>query len=134
MLKALYFANLDPDHFVIHGSAALWVCGLRRRISDVDVVARGSAWARALEHADFKVRPAPLSRDDMVLLHRGRIEVSKRWVTDDSDTDRLIARADVIGGLRFARKEDILRSKRKLNRIKDQRDIAALCYLPPCPR
>lgn len=116
--------DLDPDHFVIFGSAPLAIHGLRTRISDLDVVARGDVWRRV------SIIGTPIkgeySGDLGWQLGNGHIEFFDRWITDDWDTDALIDGADIFGGIRFASLTEVLRYKEQLKRPDDLADIAAI--------
>lgn len=124
MIGRLIALELEPADFVIFGGAPLLVHGLRRNIRDVDVVARGSAWERAVKLGV----PATgvLSGAPMVHFWGGLIEVSAEWISPEWDVNELIERADIIGGLRFARLSDVLAYKRSLGRPKDRHDIVLL--------
>jgi hypothetical protein len=116
--------NLNPDHFVIFGSAPLAVHGLRTRISDLDVVARGDVWRRV------SIMGTPIkgeySGDLGWQVGDGHIQFFDRWITDEWDTGALIDEADVFGGIRFASLTDVLRYKERLKRPNDLADIAAI--------
>ncbi|WP_182875644.1 hypothetical protein [Microbispora sp. H10670] len=115
--------NLPHGTYVICGSAALFVRGLRARIGDLDVVATGPAWdiATSLDAP----RPA-LSGHGLVVHHpTAAIEFVDRW-TPGWPTEHLIGTADVIDGLPFMRLGDVLRWKQAARRPKDLPDIAAV--------
>jgi hypothetical protein len=123
--------DLDRRDFVIFGSGPLLAHGLRRRIRDLDVVARGTAWDRVSQRglpAAGSINGAPLAlfRDK-----DGLIQFSRGWVTEPDewkshDTDDLIDRAEIIQGLPFAQLTDVLAYKQMLLRPKDLQDIAVL--------
>jgi hypothetical protein len=119
--------DLDRRDFVIFGSGPLLAHGLRWRISDLDVVARGKAWRRVSEHgfpAAGTINGAPLA-----LFCHGLIQLSSGWISEDWDADDLIDRAEMIEGLPFAQLTDVLAYKQQLNRPKDRPDIEALLDL-----
>lgn len=116
--------DLDRRDFVIFGSGPLLAHGLRRRISDLDVVARGTTWKRVCTYgnpATGIINGAPMAQ-----FWGGLIQFSSGWISEAWDTDKLIDRAEVIDGLRFARLVDVLTYKQALNRPKDRPDIEAL--------
>ncbi len=118
--------DLDRRDFVIFGSGPLLAHGLRRPISDLDVVARGTTWERAFRHglpATGSINGAP-----MALFSDGLIQFSHGWISDDWDADDLIDRAEIIQGLPFAQLTDVLAYKQMLLRPKDHPDIAALLH------
>lgn len=120
LLRALRGISLPADDFVVFGSGPLLVHGLRARIGDLDVVARGAAWDALAAH----VPPtrAPSGHGRMIRLV---IEVADRWLPG-WDTDRLIGAAEWHHGLPFAPLAAVQRSKRATARPKDAADLAAL--------
>ena len=124
LMRRLSALDLDRDHFVIFGSGPLLVYGLRSKVSDLDIVARGSAWDRAKKLGELTI--GPLNRAPMVHFWGGLIEVSRGWVPDEWDADKLIDEANVIEGFRFATLPNVLRYKRSLKRAKDIPDIVAI--------
>ncbi|WP_433266115.1 hypothetical protein ACQPZF_39950 [Actinosynnema sp. CS-041913] len=116
--------ELDPAHFVVFGSAPLFVHGLRADVPDLDVLARGSAWEEVVRSGTPAV--GEHTGDIVWQFCGGRIQFSERWISDDFDTDTLIAEADVFRGLRFARLSEVLRYKEEMHRPKDHEDITAL--------
>lgn len=124
LIRELRNMGLDPDHFVIFGSAPLLAHGLRTRVSDLDVVARGAVWERV--SADGTPALATRSSDRVWQFCQGRLQFSEHWITQDWDTDALIDNAEIIAGLRFAPLMEVLRYKEELKRPKDAADIEAL--------
>jgi hypothetical protein len=114
---------IEPHEFVIFGSGPLLVHGIRTQIRDLDVVAHGSAWKRA--SAVGESGRGTVTGDPSVHLLDGRIQFHQRWISKRWDTEELISRAVVIGGLRFAPLPDVLAYKRMLRRGKDIIDIRA---------
>jgi len=132
LVKLVTELDLDSRDFVIFGSGPLLAHGLRRRIRDLDVVARGTAWRRVSQHgfpAAGAINGAP-----MALFWGGLIQFSPGWISEDWDTDDLIDRAEIIQGLPFAQLTDVLVYKQKLDRPKDRADIEALLDLLSQPR
>jgi hypothetical protein len=123
--------QLDRRDFVIFGSGPLLAHGLRDGIHDLDVVARGPAWQRVLEHGcpgTGSVNGAP-----MALFWNGLIQFSRGWISADWDADDLIDGAQSIQGWPFAPLADVLAYKEILLRPKDYPDIAALHQAVPRP-
>ena len=116
--------GLNRDDFVLFGSAPLLAHRLRTRISDLDVVARGDAWAYAWENGERDV--GKVSGDPVSQFWGGRIQFSRGWITSAWDPDELIDGAEVVDGLRFARLEHVLAYKRVLLRPKDVVDIGRM--------
>lgn len=124
LLRQIKRMGLDQEHFVIFGSAPLFVHGLRADIQDLDVLARSSAWQKVVSSGTPAL--GTYTGDTVRQFHGGRIQFSEGWISDDFDTDTLIAEADLFQGLRFAKLSEVLRYKERLNRPKDRDDIAAL--------
>ncbi len=119
--------SLDRADFVIFGSAPLLAHGLRRRIHDVDVVARGDTWRRVREcgiPTRGNINGAPIAS-----FWDGRIQFSSGWISDIWSTDTIINNAELIEGLPFARLTDVLAYKQTLCRDKDAPDIDAIIEL-----
>ena len=124
LVKIANELDLDRQEFVIFGSGPLLAHGMRRRIRDLDVVARGESWRRVSRFGAPAI--GALNGAPTALFWGGRIQFSGGWISDDWKADILIDRADIIDGLRFARLADVLRYKQTLNRPKDRSDIDAL--------
>jgi hypothetical protein len=125
--RFIYLANkleVDRTDFVIFGSGPLLAHGLRRRINDLDVVARGQAWRTFCDHGVAGI--AAINRAPLSLFWDGLIQVSEGWISEDWDADGLIDRAEIIQGLPFARLADVLGYKQVLQRPKDRIDIELL--------
>jgi hypothetical protein len=126
LFDALRRLSLPPSDYVICGSAALYVRGLRSRMGDLDVLARGAAWQAALALA---APQTALSGHGLVVNHPAHaIEIVDRW-TPGWDTDRLIDTADRIDGLPIMRLGCVLAWKEAARRPKDLPDIAAIHQL-----
>ncbi|PRY32591.1 hypothetical protein [Umezawaea tangerina] len=125
MLELVRELDLDPDHFVIFGSAPLFVQDLRDDIQDLDVLARGSAWEKVTSSGGAKATGTETG-DVVWQFHGGRIQFSQQWISADFDTDALIDGAKLVDNLRFAQLDEVLRYKELLGRSKDHDDIAAL--------
>jgi len=116
--EAVRALGLPENDYAIFGSGPLAVRGLIELKNDVDIVARGPAWTKAVG-----LGPVTVARhgDPLVRLHGGRIEVFAGWM--EMDIGGIIDRAELIEGLPFARLEDILTFKRALGRAKDLEHI-----------
>lgn len=135
LVKLVTELDLDRSDFVIFGSGPMLAHGLRQRVGDLDVVARGNAWRRVSERGIPDA--GPISGAPMALFWGGLIQFSPEWISQDWDTDDLITRSGLIqiGGteliqeLPFAQLTDVLAYKQKLDRPKDRPDIDALLDL-----
>jgi hypothetical protein len=127
LVKLVAELDLDRRDFVIFGSGPLLAHGLRQRIRDLDVVARGDVWRRV---SRYGCRAAgSINGASMAVFWGGLIQFSSGWISDDWDTDNLIDRAEIIEGLPFAQLADVLEYKQMLSRPKDQSDIRTLLRL-----
>ena len=124
LLELVEKHELDRNDFVIFGSGPLLAHGLRKEIEDLDIVARGAVWDRAVEYGTSEI--AEINGARLAVFYDGLIQFSRGWISDDWDADELIDRAEMIGGLPFAPLADVLRYKRALRRPKDSDDIQAL--------
>lgn len=119
----------NRDDFVITGSARMLATGHRRRLSDIDIVARGETWRRTVELVRFGqgyTERTAISGAKVVRLCEGMVEVCDHWFMPESDTDELIDRADDIEGLRYMSLQDLKAYKEHLDRPKDRIDLALL--------
>jgi hypothetical protein len=116
--------SLPRGHYVVCGSAALYVRGLRARMGDLDVLARGAAWDVVLS---LGIAPATAPSGHGQVIHHPTlaIEFVDRW-TPGWPTDDLIDSADLIDGFPVMRLGDVLAWKERAYRLKDQPDITAI--------
>ena len=130
LIRELDSLNLPAVDFALFGSAPLLAWGVRDRINDLDLIARGGAWnkAKRLGH----LSPAPSGNGCVVHLAGGLIEIFDRWVDSSWDTNKLIDSADVFSGFKFVKIEMVYRWKNSSNRSKDQHDAAAMRRLLDC--
>ena len=122
---------LPPSDYVVTGSGPLLAHGLKANIHDLDLIARGEAWAIAEELG--KVRPARSATGLRVALFDGDIEIFDHWIGGLNDVDALIDSAEVIDGVPFMSLADTLRWKRELGRAKDLADIQLIERNLPVP-
>lgn len=121
--------DLPPHDYVVAGSGPLLAHGLKPVIGDLDLVARGAAWARAAELG----RPGPTASGFglRVGLADRQVEIFDRWhpIRERGvllDTDRLIDEAEIVRGTRFLSLSHTLAWKFALGRVKDLGDIALI--------
>ena|SRR5215469_10481175 len=115
--RELMSLQLDRENFAIAGSGPLFARGWIDDPSDIDVVARGSAWEAATQLG--KVVPAPYSDVRHVTLFDGDIDILNGWFPERWSVDYLIDEADVICDLRFVRLDIIAATKHMLARPRD---------------
>src|SRR5436305_11362152 len=124
LIRQVLDLRMPSDDYALAGSAPLYAHGLRSRLGDIDVVARGAAWdiARTFD----KPTRAPSGIGRVVRIGDGEIEIFDRWLAPEWPIDSLIDEAEVIDGIRFVSLRDSLAWKRYLNRAKDVADIRLL--------
>ncbi|MFF8768340.1 hypothetical protein ACF07Q_27825 [Nocardiopsis dassonvillei] len=122
LMERFLALGLPMGDLVIAGSGPLLAHGLRWDISDIDVVARGEAWRRALslgEEVD-----APFGKGvKRVLLFDGELEIINGWFPEKWDVDQLIDGADIIEGVPFVPLSCVREWKTLLGRSKDVLDV-----------
>ena len=124
LIRQVLDLRMPPGDYALAGSVPLYAHGLRARLGDVDVVARGAAWDIAQTFGKPVRAPSGIGR--VVRIGEGRIEIFDRWVAPEWPIDALIDGAEVIDGIRFVSLLDSLAWKRYLNRAKDAADIRLL--------
>jgi hypothetical protein len=124
IFKKLSSLRLPVADYVIFGSAPILAQGLRTSVNDLDILARGAAWEKALSLGPAVAPPS--GNGALVSLFGGEIEIFDRWVSDDWKPDGLIDAAELIEGFPFVPLPIVLQWKRRANRTKDQHDIAVL--------
>ncbi|MFJ8868487.1 hypothetical protein ACIRD6_22315 [Streptomyces sp. NPDC102473] len=120
-IRELLSLHLPSNDYVVAGSGPLLAHGLRRDVSDLDIVARADAWKIALSMAEAQSPPS--GHGLMVVLFGGDIEIFDRWLPGAPDVDELIDSAEWIEGIPFCLLSDVRAWKMRSNRSKDQRDI-----------
>jgi hypothetical protein len=108
--------DLPSGHYALHGSGPLLAHGLLDEVNDIDIVARGPAWRRALA-----LGPTEHGRADDVVRPRPEVEIFDGWLGDDADA--LIDGSSLVAGLPCVSLEAVLDFKRRLHRPKDEAHI-----------
>jgi len=120
LIKKLLSLNLPTDDYAVFGSGPLYAHNIIKKPRDLDVLARGEAWKKALKLG--KLEKLPLG-SRAVRLFNGRVEIVNTWVPGKWDVDELIDTAEIIEGIRFVKLENVLKWKRKMGRPKDLKHI-----------
>lgn len=121
--------GFDPADFVIAGSARLWIEGYVDRLSDLDLVARGSTWQRAWDMAlrgDAQFGEGSVDRAKVIHVFSRLVEIGDHWILPTISSDELIDEADVIRGLRYFPLDTVVQYKRSLGREKDHIDLETI--------
>ena len=124
LFRLLEKLALPVGDYVVTGSGPLLAHGLKTRIHDLDLVARGKAWELAAAKAPVIGSPSGFGR--RIVLDRGAIEVFDHWVGGLTDVDAMIDEAEFIEGVPFMSLKDTLRWKRGLGRAKDLADVVLI--------
>ena len=120
IVAALGALDLPRGDWAVHASAVLVLHGLVARAGDVDVVARGPAWERALGLGT----PKRGKEDLCVSLPDLGVEVWSGWMGED--VDALIDAAETVRGVPCVTLEDVLRFKERAGRPKDAPHVTLL--------
>lgn len=120
IIDAVRRLALPAGDWAVHASAVMVLHGLLDEAGDVDVVARGPAWRKALSLGE----PVPGKQDLCVAVPSLGVELWSGWL--DDDLDALIGGAEFVGGVPCVSLEEVLRFKLASGRDKDAPHIALL--------
>jgi len=105
----------------VFGSGPMYAYGLKDLDNDLDLIARGEAWERALQLG--KVYGDAFHGLGKVELADGKIEITNYWFDDLQpgvwDINELIDNAVMIDGIKYVSLEDVLKWKKLFGRPKD---------------
>lgn len=124
LFRDLRSLELPISDYAVAGSGPLFARGLIDGIGDLDVVARGPAWTKALTMGT--VEEAPEAGVHRVVLLDGRIEVLDGWYPEVWDVDELIDQADVIESIPFVQLQVVVWTKGRSRRPKDREHLRRL--------
>ena len=116
--------GLPDGDFAVFGSGPLLIRGIIAEAADLDVIARGAAWAHAARHGEMVDLP-----DHGVVVASffdGAVTIGNRWAIGDVSIDELIDTADTIDGLPFVALEHVRTYKLIADRRKDQEHLKLL--------
>lgn len=121
ILDYLRSLKLPANDFAIFGSGPMYAYGLKDLDNDLDIIARGKAWEKALELG--AVDQNAFHGLGKVELADGKIEITNYWFDDLQpgvwDVDELIDNAVIIDGLKYVTLENVLKWKKLFGRPKD---------------
>ena len=118
-LELVRALELPTEGWAVFGSGPMLAHGLVPDVGDLDLVATGGAWARALELGPAETGPGG---DRVVRL--GRVELFDGWM--GLELGALLERAGVLHGLPWASLRDVLEFKERLGRPKDAEHLRLL--------
>ncbi|MDJ0665555.1 MAG: hypothetical protein QNJ75_13470 [Acidimicrobiia bacterium] len=116
-LQLLRPLDLGRGDHAVFGSGPLLVRGIIPEVSDIDILARGPAWDRALSLGDLVLLPEHNVR--VVALHGGLVTIGRSWAIGAIDVDSAIDTADVIREMPWVGLEFVADYKRVAGRPKD---------------
>ena len=117
LIDELKKLHLPPGKYAVFGSAVMAVRGIREA-PNIDVIVTNDLWKRLLEK---------FSPDKEGFIRVGHVKISNWWfVPTRKDIPIMIKEAEIIQGVPFVKLEEVLEYKSKLNRWKDQRDVALI--------
>ncbi|MCD6225524.1 nucleotidyltransferase domain-containing protein [bacterium] len=117
LIDELKKLHLPPGKYAVFGSAVMAVRGIREA-PNIDVIVTNDLWKRLLEK---------FSPDKEGFIRVGHVKISNWWfVPTRKDIPTMIKEAEIIQGVPFVKLEEVLEYKSKLNRWKDQRDVALI--------
>ena len=123
LLEELARLGLPAGDYAVFGSGPLLARGWIDDAGDLDIVARGAAWAAARRLGAEEY----LDEWDVTVVNIGPdITVGTRWAIGDVDVDAVIDGAEMIDGLPFASLEAVITYKRISARPKDLAHLAII--------
>lgn len=117
VLDLLAGTDLGQGDHAVFGSGPLLVRGIIDQVSDIDIIARGTAWERAAAAG----RLIHLAEHDITVasLHGGRVTVGTAWAIGAVDIDSAIDTSEIIEGFPWVRLDLVAGYKRVAGRPKD---------------
>jgi len=130
LIAELLSLGLPSNDFAVFGSAPLAASGLIdfSNVTDLDLVARSSAWEKAKALSDIPPKETDLKFGDFLGFFKKEsgfdIQIYTGWPDGSWDVNQLINDAKIIKGIRFVNLKDVLKWKReKIKRISKQKDL-----------
>jgi hypothetical protein len=118
LLEKFKKLNLPDRQYVIYGSGPLGIRGIRE-IRDLDVVVTNALYQKLLKKYSKQEKKEKKKR----FIKLGKIEIIQAHYSLIQNIKKIISTADVIGGLRFVKLQDLVKWKRLIGREKDFKDI-----------
>jgi hypothetical protein len=121
LIQKLISLDLPAYDYAVFGSGPMFAHGIKDLGHDIDLIARGDAWKKALTLGSTET--AKLGKNEVVTLFDGEIEIFNGWAPGEWNTDELIDTAEVIDGIPFVALEVVLKWKKMMGREKDFQHI-----------
>ena len=132
LIQKLQSLNLPTKDYVIFGSTPIAAHGLMdfSLVKDLDIIARGDAWKKAVDLSEVPPKETDLKFGQFLgfFEEKGeyKIQIFTGWPHGEWNIDELIDNADIIGGMRFVKLENVLKWKKTRNRPSDAEQIEIL--------
>ena len=118
LFERLKELDLPEGHYAVFGSGPLLVRGIIEDAGDIDVIARGKAWTRALEQGDLTYLPE--EGVTVVGFFDGALSVGTSWAFGDVAIRHLIDTAEEFDGVPFVLIAHGVAAKQGAGRDKDR--------------
>lgn len=122
-LRELDELELPSGDWALFGSGPLLVRGWIDDVGDLDVVARGPAWAKAESVGSMKT--VGTGGSQIFAVGRG-VTIGNSWGYGEFSIDELIDTAEIINDIPCVRLEHVLAYKRIADRPKDRVHVAVI--------
>lgn len=132
LVRELLSLKLPSEDYAVFGSAPIAAQGLMdfSQVTDLDLVARESAWEMAKTLSKEPPKKTDLKFGDFLgFFKKGDdfdIQIYTGWPHGTWNVDELIETADIIERIQFVSLENVLKWKKARNRPKDAGQIALL--------
>lgn len=114
-LEELKELKLPANSYVVFGSGPLAIRGLRQN-RDVDLIVNRDLWNKLVDK---------YGETEEGVIEIGNVDIRSQIIHLES-VDKLIANAEFIEGVPYARLEDVIDFKKKIDRQKDREDISLI--------
>lgn len=121
LIQTLLSLELPTDDYAVFGSGTMFAYGIKDLGHDIDLIARGKAWEKALTLGNAET--TKLGGHKVVTLFDGEVEIFNGWTSGEWDIDVLIDTADIIDGIRFVTLANVVKWKKEMGRDKDLEHI-----------
>lgn len=121
--KVLKDNRFSPNKYAVFGSGPMGIRGLHV-INDVDVIVTKDQFEAIAARHGWEPHEHGIRR---IMLYGDKIEILDGWHPMIAPLDELIAKAEIINGLRFVRLDRVLEWKMKRRKPKDTEHIRKIC-------